>query len=159
MQICFLLSDFYFQLPSQSLFHQFVFIMKCFLDPFNGNVSVCGPWHQTVGLGTENDNIVRPGQPCPSSEQTKLTQRDLKIIISLNGLSGHFNLYFFYWQLRKFMTGWFVQNQWRPQNMTGTIFHHWLPCQFLVKLQKSFGQKCVSNIINLDNGKMEPLWR
>ena len=109
MQICFLLSDFYFQLPSQSLFHQFVFIMKCFLDPFNGNVSVCGPWHQTVGLGPENDNIVRPGQPCPSSEQTKLTQRDLKIIISLNGLSRHFNLYFFYWQLRKFMTGWFVR--------------------------------------------------
>ena len=155
MQICFL-SDFYsLLLPSQSLFHQFVFIMKCFLDPFNGNVSVCGPWHQTVWQIT----IILPDQTSPGSEPTKLTQRVLKIIISLNGLSRHFNLYFFYWQLRKFMTGWFVQNQWRPQNMTGTIFQHWLPCQFLVKLQKSFGQKCVSNIINLDNGKMEPLWR
>ena len=151
--MCFL-SDFSFLLPSRSSFYQFVFIMKYFLDPLNGNVSVCGPWHQT-----ENDNIARPGQASPSSEQTKLTQRDLKIIISLNGLSRHFNLYFFYWQLRKFMTGWFVQNQWRPQNMTGTIFQHWLPCQFLVKLQKSFGQKCVSNIKNLDNGKTEPLWR
>ena len=154
MQICFL-SDFYCLLPSQSLFHQFVFIMKYFLDPLNGSVSVCGPWHQTVWQIT----IILPDQTSPGSEPTKLTQRVLKIIISLNGLSRHFNLYFFYWQLRKFMTGWFVQNQWRPQNMTGTIFQHWLPCQFLVKLQKSFGQKCVSNIINLDNGKMEPLWR
>ena len=100
--ICFL-SDFSVLLPSQSLFHQFVFIMKYFLDPLNGNVSVCGPWHQTVWQIT----IIL--QDRTSSDPTKLTQRDLKIIISLNGLSRHFNLYFFYWQLRKFMTGWFVR--------------------------------------------------
>ena len=52
------MSDFYFLLPSQYLFHQFVFIMKYFLDPLNGNVSVS----LTSDSLTDNDNIARPDQ-------------------------------------------------------------------------------------------------
>ena len=112
-------------------------------------------WPLTSDSLTDNDNIARPNQ----LRSNKINSAGLE------------DYYFIEWTFQavqpllllltvgKFMTGWFVQNQWRPQNMTGTIFQHWLPCQFLVKLQKSFGQKCVSNIINLDNGKTEPLWK
>ena len=154
MQICFL-SDFYCLLPSQSLFHQFVFIMKYFLDPLNGNVSVCGPWHQTVWQIT----IILRDRTSPSSDPTKLTQRDLKIIISLNGLSRHFNLYFFYWQLENlWLVGLFRINEdlkiWlAPSFSTDCHANFWSSCKKLLV------RKCVSNIINLDNGKMEPLWR
>ena len=129
--ICFL-SDFSVLLPSQSLFHQFVFIMKYFLDPLNGNVSVCGPWHQTVWQIT----IIL--QDRTSSDPTKLTQRDLKIIISLNGLSRQFNLYFFYWQLENlWLVGLFRINEdlkiWlAPSFSTDCHANFWSSCKNLL---------------------------
>ena len=114
-------------------------------------------WPLTSDSLTDNDNIARP-------DQSRLRANK----INSAGLEDYYFIEWTFQALQPLLLlltvekiyDWLVcSNQWRPQNMTGTIFQHWLPCQFLVKLQKSFGQKCVSNIINLDNGKMEPLWR